>query len=322
MVYIWLLSGLYMGWSLGANDPSYIFGTAILTKMIRHRTTVILLCLFAVIGAVCQGAPGMRTLSSITEQSFMSAFITAFVAASTILLMVKLRLPASTSQAMLGAIIGIGLVNGNPDLSRVPMVVSSWLLTPVGCIIITLILYPVCKKIFTGLRLNIFQQDSVLRWGLILVGCYGAYSLGANNIANVTGVYSDLIGVDMAIWIGIISVCIGDITFNKQVVPKILGKQLVRLDGFSAFITVIAMAIVMQIYAVIGIPVSAGQAIIGGMLGIGIIKGAKGIDVKRLVNIVLGWITTPAIACIMSFILYFLIKTCVGDFTAGHSLVH
>lgn len=315
MQYLWLLSGLYMGWSLGANDPSHIFGTAVITKMMKYRTVIILLCTFIVIGAVLQGSEGMYTLSSIAKQSNMSAFITAFVAASTILLMVKFNLPASTSQAMLGAIIGIGLVNHNANFSRVPAIMLSWILTPLGCIIITLILYPLFKKIFTGLKLDIFRQDSVLRWGLILSGCYGAYSLGANNVANVTGIYcGTLLTVNQAVWVGALSICLGVVTYSKTVTMKVMstvGEQLVKLDAFGSFIAVLAMAIVMQIYAVIGIPVSSAQALVGGTLGVGIIKGAKGIGIRPLVNIVLGWITTPIIGAVLSFIIYFVVKNII-----------
>ena len=51
MQYFWLLSGLYMGWSLGCNDPSHIFGTAYITKMLKWKTIATLLCVFIIMQA-------------------------------------------------------------------------------------------------------------------------------------------------------------------------------------------------------------------------------------------------------------------------------
>ena len=152
MQYFWLLSGLYMGWSLGVNDPSHIFGTAYITNMLKWKTIATLLCVFIVIGAFLQGKAGLETLGSLTKQTNLSAFISAFVAATTVLIMAgKFSLPASTSQAMLGAIIGIGVVNQGASYKLphiVPHMMASWILTPVGCILITFIIYPLFAKIF------------------------------------------------------------------------------------------------------------------------------------------------------------------------------
>ena len=75
MQYFWLLSGLYMGWSLGVNDPSHIFGTAYITNMLKWKTIATLLCVFIIIGALLQGKAGLETLGSLSKQTNLSAFI-------------------------------------------------------------------------------------------------------------------------------------------------------------------------------------------------------------------------------------------------------
>lgn len=99
-----------MGWSLGANDSANIFGTAVFSRMVKFRTALIWLCIFIVLGSILQGAAGMHTLSGLVEQNLNTAFITALAAALTVTVMTYLNLPVSTSQAMVGAIIGIGIV--------------------------------------------------------------------------------------------------------------------------------------------------------------------------------------------------------------------
>ena len=331
MQYFWLLSGLYMGWSLGVNDPSHIFGTAYITNMLKWKTIATLLCVFIIIGALLQGKAGLETLGSLSKQTNLSAFISAFVAATTVLIMAgKFSLPASTSQAMLGAIIGIGVVNAGASYKLphiVPHMMASWILTPVGCIVITFIIYPLFAKIFQKMGIATAdgemdttadaahqkRYNTILNAGVILAGCYGAYALGANNLANVTGVYyGTLLNANGAIWLGALSICVGVLTYGKQITDKVMktvGKELVELTKFGSFLAVISMAIVMQIYAVIGIPVSSAMALVGGTLAIGIFrKQINKTSLRALRRTILGWIFTPIMGFVLSYVIYFVLK--------------
>jgi PiT family inorganic phosphate transporter len=71
-----------------------------------------------------------------------------------------------------------------------------------------------------------------------------------------------------------------------------VGKQITQLDHFSAVIAVLAQAITVWIYALIGVPVSTSQAIVGAVIGAGLARGSTNINYKILRNIVLGWLQT------------------------------
>ena len=60
-----LSSGLFLGWSLGANDASNIFGTAVGTKMLRFTTAAVIACIFLVLGAVVSGQNTAETLNAL-----------------------------------------------------------------------------------------------------------------------------------------------------------------------------------------------------------------------------------------------------------------
>ena len=45
------------------------------------------------------------------------------------------------------------------------------------------------KKFYFKRKLHILRLDAYTRTALLLAGAFGAYSLGANNIANVMGVF-------------------------------------------------------------------------------------------------------------------------------------
>ncbi|MBA7690915.1 Sulfate permease CysP [subsurface metagenome] len=297
-----------MGWSLGSNDSANIFGTAVYSKTIRYRTAVILCAVFVIIGALLEGQRGMHTLSGLVEQTADSAFAAALAAALTVTIMTIFKLPVSTSQAMVGAIIGIGIFRGDVSFTGLTKVVLCWIGTPVGTVITTLILYPLLARIINRLPINIFTRDYILKIGLLTAGSYGAYALGANNVANVTGVYIETgqLSVFMAALIGGMSIALGAVTYSKNVMLTV-GKKLVKLDPYSAFITVFTSALVVHFYAKVGVPVSTSQAIIGSVLGIGLLKGVQTINIKTLLSILFGWLGTPLIALILAFVLYLVI---------------
>ena len=53
-----ILSGIFLGWSLGSNDSANVFGTAVATKMVRYSTAVVLCAVFIVLGAWMEGEAG------------------------------------------------------------------------------------------------------------------------------------------------------------------------------------------------------------------------------------------------------------------------
>ena len=113
MFAFFLSSGLFLGWSLGANDASNVFGTAVGARMIKFRTAAIYCSLFIILGAVISGAGASHTLSKLgSVNALAGAFVVAFSAAISVYLMTLARFPVSTSQAIVGAIIGWNFFTG------------------------------------------------------------------------------------------------------------------------------------------------------------------------------------------------------------------
>jgi len=301
-----LLGGIFLGWSLGANDAANVFGTAVTSRMVRFWTAAALGALFVVAGAVISGQAGIRTLAGLTHMRLDQAITASLAAALTVTLMTLLSQPVSTSQAVVGAIIGIGLLNGQLNLTGLGKVVTCWVGTPLGAAAITLVLYRGLGYLLNRSRLNMFQSDALIRACMLVAGSYGAYALGANNVANVTAVFvaAGMITVFSATLIGGISIALGIVTFSRPVMETV-GKKLVRLDPFSSLIVVLALGITVHIYTIVGVPVSTSQAVVGGVLGIGLVKGVNTVNRRTLKNILLAWVMTPLIACFFSMAINF-----------------
>ena len=303
-----LLGGIFLGWSLGANDAANVFGTAVSSKMLKFWTAAVLASVFVVIGALVSGQAGIDTLKGLTSFNLEQAVISSVAAAITVTIMTAFGLPVSTSQAVVGAILGIGILNNQLNFGGLGKVVSCWVGTPIGAAVIAFFLYRWIGRLVNRANLNIFESDALLRLSLILAGIYGAYTLGANNVANVTAVFvgAGLISVFSAALIGGVSIALGIITYSRPVMETV-GKKLVRLDPFSALIVVLSLAMSVHIFTFIGVPVSTSQGVIGAVLGIGIVKGANTINRRTLLNILIGWLLTPVLACLCALTLSFLI---------------
>lgn len=300
-----LLSALFLGWSLGANDSANVFGTAVACRAIRFSVAASITAIFVTIGAVLEGAEGIHTLSGLTAQDLNSAFISSLAAALTVSLMTYLSLPVSTSQAVVGAILGIGIALQQPIYWQgLRKVVLCWIGTPIGAMLISFLLYKIFQAILAKFTLTLLSINRFVKFGLLLSGAYGAYALGANNVANVTGVFveAEMLSLRGAMLFGGLSIALGAVTYSKNVMLTV-GAGLVKLDGFSAFIAVLAEAITVHIYAEIGVPVSTSQAIVGSVIGIGLVLGMRTINNRTLIHIVVGWVTTPLVSGFVAFMM-------------------
>jgi len=297
-----LAGGLFLGWTLGANDAANIFGTAIATRIVSFRKACLLCALAVILGAVLQGSEGIKTLSGLTRQTISTAVIISISAALTGTFMTYLAIPISTSQAVVGAILGISLATGDVQYGGLIKVLLCWIATPIASMIIACIVYKLLGWFIEHFPMSMFTRDKILWGGLLIVGTYGAYALGANNVTNSTGIFSGLIpGIsDKSLaMIGGIAIAVGVFTFSKRVIYEV-GAGIMPLDAFTAFVAVLGMSITVHVFAFIGVPVSTSQGIVGAIIGIGTIRGIHTVRPATLRKIGIGWILTPASSLILA----------------------
>jgi len=338
MIWFFLLSGLFLGWSLGANDAANVFGTAVGSRMVRFKVAAVIAGVFVVLGAVFSGAGATDTLGQLgAVNAIAGSFTVALAAGATVAWMTKLKLPVSTSQAIVGAIIGWNFFTNSPtDLNSLSKIVSSWAASPILAALFSFLLFKLFRFILGKSQIHILELDVYTRTGLIVVGAFGAYSLGANNIANVMGVFvpaspfKDLhfsgffhfTGTQQLFLLGGLAIAVGIYTYSYRVMTTV-GNEIFKLTPIMALIVVLSESLVLFFFAsktleqwLIShglpafplVPISSSQAIIGAVIGIGIAKGGKGINFNILGKITLGWITTPIAAGVLSFVALFFMQ--------------
>lgn len=334
---VFLSSGLFLGWSLGANDVSNIFGAAVGSKMLKFKTAAVIASVFVILGAVYGGSGTTQTLTKLGDVNALAgSFMVALSAAITVYFMAKSGLTTSTSQAIVGGIIGWNLYAGKTtDIAVLVKIILSWAACPFLAGLIAVGLYLSLKKIIKKIRLHILRQDQYLRIGLILSGAFCTYALGANNIANVMGVFVDSVPFDaiklgfftlsptqILFLLGAIAISVGVWTYSQRVMATI-GSHIMKMSPFVAFIVVLSQAVVLFLFssaalrdglhalslpAIPLVPVSSTQAVIGAILGIGLLKGGRGIKWGIAGRIVGGWFTTPLMTMIICFVSLFFLE--------------
>ncbi len=287
-------SGVFLGWSLGANDSANIFGTGVATGTVRYRTAIWLTAAFVLLGSMLEGPKCMKTLSALSSIDPMAAFCCTLAAGLTIMALTFLAIPASTSQAIVGTIVAAGLLSGAVDFTLLYKVIACWVFTPVLGIVLGYLTYRICERILNRTVKSMTRRNLIYFWGIVAAGCYGAYSLGANNVANVTGVYVNA-GILLplaASAIGGLSIALGVVTYSRKVMMTV-GKGIVPLDPFSAFVVVLAEAMTLHIFTQLGVPVSSSQAVVGAVVGVGLVGDLRTVSVRMLAAISVGWVMTP-----------------------------
>ncbi len=339
-VLIFFSSGLFLGFSLGANDSANVFGTAVASRMIRFGTAAVLASVFILLGAVVSGAGAAHGLGELgAVNAIGGAFTVALCAAVTVYLMTKSGLPVSTTQAIVGAIVGWNLFSDSvTDLAVLGKIAGTWIAAPVLGALTALVLYSGVRLLVRSGRFHLLSIDRYTRWGLIIAGILGSYSLGANNIGNVMGVFissspfrdlqiGDLTvtGVQQLFCLGGIAIGVGVVTYSKRVMMTV-GKGILPLTPVGAFVSVVSHSVVLFLFSSVAlqhfllsnglpaiplIPVSSSQAIVGAVIGIASVKGVRGLRQIRwgqVGGIAVGWVATPVAGGVFCFFSLFVMQ--------------
>lgn len=351
MIYVFLISGLFIGWSMGANDTGNIFGAAVSTHMIRFRQAALIAAVFYFLGAVLEGSGPSGTLGRLgSVDALGGAFTVALAAALAILVIVRLGIPVSISQTIVGALIGWNYFSGRlTNFSSLLTIASSWVTAFVAAAGIAALLFYLVRGWINNSKRHLLEQDMIIRSALILFGAVGAYFLGANTIANAVGVFVPvtpfrdlalgpflfITGVQQLYIIGSLAVVLGIYTYSHRVMGTV-GKDIFQLSPATALVALLTETIVLFLFSsralhdllvAVGlppiplVPISSTQVIVGAVIGIGLAKGGKNIRYNVLGKVTLAWIAAPAMAFLFSFVALFITQN-VFELEAYHPLTY
>lgn len=308
MIFIIILTTALVGWSLGRNNVATLFGPSIMSGIINYRVATVIAGIFVFIGAIVHGNTGLSTVDSITKVSLNVSISASIGTAILIVLMTHFSIPTSITQGIVGALIGLGMMNGYVNWYIVLKVGIFWMVAPFGAIVISYISHELLSVHFNKIK-SLRKRQTILQMMTFLFGIYAAYSLGANNVANVVGPFvgKNMLGATQALFIGGSVMAFGALISSKKVIYSV-GKNITSMEPFDASIAVFSESTTLFVYALLGIPTSSVQASIGSTIGVGFVKGVRNINFKAISKMLAGWIITPFLTAMLAIVIYEVLK--------------
>lgn len=166
--------------------------------------------------------------------------------------------------------------------------------------------YNVVEKIFGSMQ--------------IISACFVAFAHGANDVANAIapvaavletlkhGALSEAIKIPS--WLlafGGLGIIVGLATWGWRVIETI-GRKITELTPTRGFSAEFGAAITILLASKMGLPISTTHCLVGSVLGVGLARGLRALNLRTLREIALSWIITLPASALMSILCFFLLR--------------
>jgi len=158
-----LIAGLYMAWTIGANDVANAMGTSVGSKVLTLRTAILVAAVFEFSGAFFAGGQVTNTLRydvinvHVVEKighTMGVGMLAALLASAAWLHLATWRgWPVSTTHSIVGAVAGFGFAASGADAvhwSTLARIGTSWVISPVLGAIGAWALFIIVRKLVFG----------------------------------------------------------------------------------------------------------------------------------------------------------------------------
>lgn len=157
-LYLAVVLGLYMAFSIGANDVANAMGTSVGSKALTIKQAILIAGVLEFLGAYLVGGQVTKTvrggildpqISATAPELIVYGMLAALMAAGTWLVVAsRLGWPVSTTHSIVGAIAGFGIVAFGFNVvqwEQLTQIVASWVVSPLLCGILAYLIFSAIK---------------------------------------------------------------------------------------------------------------------------------------------------------------------------------
>jgi len=159
----------------------------------------------------------------------------------------------------------------------------------------------------------------------VISACFVAFAHGSNDVGNAVAPLAAIAYIrrtgavplndfHVPLWVlilGGVGIVIGLAIWGKQVIATV-GEGIIKLQPSGGFCAELATATTVLMASHLGLPVSTSHALVGGVVGVGIIRSWQSVKLETLKSIALAWVITIPIATALAAVIFSLARLFLG----------
>lgn len=300
-----IILSIFLALNVGANNSAASMATSYGAGVRSKRQAVMLIAIFALLGAVVAGAPVVQTVgkgivsSKVLESSPVFVLFVLLIAIIFTTWANIARIPIATTHAIVCALVGIGIYTDSLNTEKFFYIVKWWILCP---LIAFLVNFFIAKffyfKIIHYLATNFreIRVNTILTIFLTISGVFLAFSAGANNSANAVGplVSLGLLTSSSGAVLAGLAMGAGALLIGGRVLETV-GKEITEICLTRAISVEFTGAIIVLIASFAGVPVSIAEIITSGIIGFSCAQHGFGATAgnRHVLRIAFFWLVIP-----------------------------
>jgi len=296
----------------GFHDGCNAVSTVIYTKALKPRTAIFMSAAFNFVGPflgikVAETIAGVIDFGDAHGNTMARLVIAALLGAFLWDLLTWIwGLPVSSSHALVGGLIGSGLMAmgvAGVHWHKVLLVMVSLLLSPLLGMTVGGLLMLLSRRILRAMRLDIEQADGFYRKMQIFSSAFVSFTHGSNDATKVMGIIALFLTahygwdeVHVPVWV--IILCAGAMALGTWLsvmsfrLIRTLGEGITKLHPVHGFSAETGAALIIFSASRLGLPVSTTHVVTSSVTGTGMASGIRDVGWRTFRDILLAWVVT------------------------------
>ena len=164
------------------------------------------------------------------------------------------------------------------------------------------------------------QVEPVFAVLQVITACYMAFAHGDNDVANSIGPLAAVVSVVqnheittetvVPIWVlllGGVGIVIGLATYGHRVIATV-GRRITQITPSRGFCAEFGCATTVLICSKMGLPISTTHTLVGAVVGVGLVRGIRGLDLRVVRDIAMSWLATIPFTAVLTVMIYLLLS--------------
>ncbi len=299
----------FFAMNIGASGTAAAMGPAYGSGAIKKkRNAMLIVAVCAFLGSLAGGEVVKTIGGEIIPADIINVKVTLIILAAaclTLFIANLLGIPLSTSEVVVGSLIGTGVAFKAVYFDRLLVIVAFWVIIPLIAFLLAIIVghfIRFLEKKFPALK----GKGKWHKWLVLLLiisGGLEAYAAGMNNVANAVGplVGAGLIEINKAVIVGGLFVSLGAVILGGKVLET-NGKKITRLSLLQGSAVSITGGTLVIIASIFGLPVPLTQVTTTAIVGIGTVNtGMKVLQTDIIKKIVMVWVVSPVFSLVLCY---------------------